>query len=289
MKILVFGGTGFIGKQLIKEFKDDELIFVSRSRRSGNHRYILGNPQEHVAPEWFNGVDYVINLVGENIFGSRWSPSFKKKLWDSRIESTRNIVNAMKECGSPPKGLWNASAIGFYGSDGVVDDDSSAGTDFLSELCVAWEKEALKAPVRVTCGRIGLVLGKNGGLLERLIPLFRLGLGGPVGTGKQGFSWIHLDDIVRSMRFFMETPSFEGPYILCGPKPVSMNDFAKQLGRVLHRPAFFRAPKFGLKIVLGESAEVVTGGVYAKPEKLLKAGFRFQFEALNDALRDVCS
>jgi uncharacterized protein (TIGR01777 family) len=227
----------------------------------------------------------VINLAGQNIF-SRWNESYKKLIFESRIRSTENVVSALKEGAL----LINVSAIGYYGDKGdtFVTEDSSSGEDFLAKVCIEWEKAALKAKERggrVIITRFGIVLGK-GGMLSKILPIFKWGLGGTLGNGRQWFSWIHIKDLVSAILFLIKNEK-EGIYNLVSPKPVTNKEFTKALGRLLKRPTLLPVPVFALRLLFGELADAITYSVKAYPKNLLEAGFKFEFEEIEKALRDI--
>ncbi|MEO1173031.1 MAG: TIGR01777 family oxidoreductase [Myxococcota bacterium] len=232
--------------------------------------------------------DAVINLAGETIV-SRWSESRKEKLRSSRIELTRSLVETMSQCEKPPKTFLSASAIGVYGNtlDGRFDEDSDAATDFLAQLCVDWEREALAARsigARVALYRIGIVLGDGGGALGQMLPVFRLGAGGRLGSGRQWMSWIHLDDLVEMLVQGVADVRFEGPINAVAPEPVTNRDFTAALGRTLNRPAFLPVPAFALRVLFGEGSKALLASQHVTPKRLAALGFEFQHPTLDAAL-----
>jgi len=236
-----------------------------------------------------------VNLIGENI-SQRWTEKVKERLRNSRINSTRKIVKAFSTVDSKGKVFISASAVGIYGNRGdeLLNENSIPGGDFLANLCVDWEKEAKKAQefgVRVVILRIGIVLGKGGGFLARLEPLFKLGLGGKISDGKAWMSWIHIEDLARAIEFAIENENISGVYNAVAPEPVTNEVFTKTFARVLKRPAFLPVPKFGLKILFGsELTEVaLTASQRVKPERLMESGFRFEYEDVESALRSLYS
>jgi uncharacterized protein (TIGR01777 family) len=240
--------------------------------------------------------DAVIHLAGENVFGKRWSDPFKKVLRDSRVLGTQNVVEALsrqpRNADGSPKVLLNASAIGYYGphQDEELTEDSPAGNDFLARLCVEWEEAARRAEgygIRVAMVRVGVVLGKEAGALSKLLTPFRLGVGGPVGNGKQWMSWIHQDDLAGLFVFALENAAATGPINGTAPHPVTNRDFSRALGRALHRPAFLPMPVFMLRLMLGEVAGVIATGQRVLPKRALGLGYPFRFPTLDEALKDL--
>jgi len=250
------------------------------------------NPLQELPPlQAFEGCDAVINLAGESIAG-RWTAPKKQLIRDSRVLGTKNLVNALAQLGSRPKVLISASAIGYYGDRGeeTLTEDAAPGSDFLAQVCRDWENEALKAEslgMRVVRLRIGLVLGRGGGTLQALLPLFRVGLGGPLGSGRQWWSWIHRDDLCRLIVQILANENVSGPINATAPQPVRQKEFAQVLGRVLRRPAFLPTPAFALKIALGEFADGILASQRALPRRAQEMGYRFQFEELEGALREI--
>jgi uncharacterized protein (TIGR01777 family) len=234
--------------------------------------------------------DWIINLAGASIF-NRWTAAVKKAVYDSRILTTRNLLKALA-AGDRRQLLCSASAIGFYGPRGeeTLTEASGPGQDFLGRLAQDWEAEALKAQdlgVRVVLTRFGIVLGKDGGALAQMVPMFRRFMGGPVGSGEQWFSWMHQADQARAFLFVQEHPELSGPVNFTSPNPVRNRELAKALGRVLSRPSFMLAPAFMVRLILGEFADVVLEGQKVLPKKLLDAGFTFNFPTIDRALADL--
>ena len=276
MKVAVAGSSGLIGTELTKilRARGDEVVALAR----------FGT-----APWSVDGADAVVNLAGANLSSQRWSPAFKKEILESRVGPTRALVEAIGRASKKPRVLVNASAVGFYGGRGdeVLDENATAGSDFLSSVVKAWEAEAARAPVRSVQARTGIVLSKKGGALAPMVPPFKAFVGGPIGSGKQWFPWIHIADEVAAIAWCIDRESLEGPVNLVAPGIVTMKDFAKALGRALHRPSAFPVPGGALKLLLGEFAEVILEGQRAGPQKLLASGFQFRFRDLDAALRDL--
>jgi uncharacterized protein (TIGR01777 family) len=297
MNILITGGTGFIGEELrmmlLKE--GHHLSIVTRhpkkheSETAKNQRFISWD--DDLAGE-MNTVDAVLNLAGESLFGQRWTDEVKKRILDSRIQSTQKLVDAMRKAERKPAVFVSASASGIYGDcgDAILTEEQKAADDFLAEVCQAWEAESQKAAefgVRVVNPRIGIVLEKGGGALEKMIPPFKFFIGGPIGSGNQFMSWIHRSDLCKALVFPFENEALTGAYNVCSPNPATMDEFAKTLGTTMNRPALFKVPKFVLDIILGEAAKPITDSIRMQPKKLQVTGFDFRFENLAEALADI--
>jgi uncharacterized protein (TIGR01777 family) len=299
MKILITGGTGFIGSRLASRLAGGgrDVVILSRSRREPSETapqisYLEGDPTR--SGHWQEAVrtcDAAVNLAGTSIF-SPWTRSNKRRILESRVAATRNLVEAIGVEGPKPAVLISASAIGYYGfrGDEDVDESGLAGQDFLAGVTAAWEAEAARAEaklVRVVRCRFGIVLGGRGGALGQMLPLYRLGLGGPLGSGRQWFSWIHVDDLVDALIFALDRPALAGAVNMDAPAPVRNRDLAKALGRALRRPAFLRMPGFALRIALGEFSLALLRGQKVIPAKLLAAGFAFRYPEIGAALADI--
>jgi len=234
-------------------------------------------------------VDIVINLAGRNIF-KRWTRSYKNQIYESRILTTKNLVNALPE--NKKIVFFSASAAGYYGNraDEILTEDTAFGKEFLATVCVDWEKEAFKAKekgIRVIAMRLGVVLGKDGGALEKMIPAFRFFVGGPLGDGKHWFPWIHMDDLLSAILFLCEKPEIDGPVNFCSPGSIRYKDFSGALGNALKRPSFFKTPAFIIKMIMGELGEILLDSQRSVPEKLSASGFRFQFPDIESALSSI--
>ena len=299
MKILITGGTGFVGTQLTSRLIRDghEVTILSRSaKRSGDiprgMSYLQGDPtQKGPWQEAIKNHDAVINLAGASIF-SKWTEEHKKAIRESRVSTTQNIVQGISS--PPPKQftLFSTSAVGYYGfrGDEELTEESPHGDDFLARIAIEWEGEALKARdkgARVVLTRFGIVLGEKGGALGQMIPLFKKYIGGPIGSGKQWFSWVHIKDLAEAFAFLMKHPEISGPVNFCAPNPVRNKDLAKALGKVLHRPSFMPAPGFMIKLVLGEFGSVILEGQRVIPKRLLNSGFAFQYPEIDKALQSI--
>ena len=298
MKILVTGGTGFIGSALTRSLVEQGYDVSVLSRNSGSVLKhcgpgvnALGSFQQIKAEDSF---DIVVNLAGTPIFGARWTESRKKIIRDSRIGLTEELVACIGRMAVKPKLLISGSAIGYYGEQGdvVLTKQSAPVTDFSQALCTDWEAAAKNAEqygVRVCLVRTGLVIGQGGGLLQRMSMPFRLGLGGRLGSGKQWMSWIHLEDWVRIAQAMITDSSLQGAYNATAPTPVTNQEFTEKLAHSLKRPSMFPVPERLLKILLGEMSQLVLGSQRVMPERLLAQGFTFQFNSLPDALAQALS
>lgn len=297
---MVSGGTGFVGSALIKELQNrgDSVIVLTRpgseSRVPQGAEAVVWTP-EKIGP-WakaISGVDAVIHLAGEPVMGALWSDEQKKRIRDSRVLSTRNLVQAMKDAAQKPNVFVCASAVGFYGdrpAGEILDETSAPGTGFLADVVTAWEQSAEPAAelgIRTASIRIGIVLGEKGGALEKMILPFRFFVGGPLGTGQQPVPWIHLRDMVKILMFALDDERVRGPINATAPKPVLMRELSAALGRVMGRPSWLPAPSFALKIAMGEAATAVLTGQWVVPAALEKLGFSFEFRDVEPALRDL--
>jgi uncharacterized protein len=299
MKILITGGTGFVGTRLTARLvrEGHRVTVLSRSGKgpekaaAGIH-YLHGDPTR--SGPWQDALaeqDAVINLAGASIF-SKWTDEHKRAIRESRVSTTRNIVERIPVPLEKKFLLFSTSAVGYYGFSGdeVLSEDAPPGDDFLARIAVEWEREAFKAEEkgsRVVITRFGIVLGEKGGALSQMIPLFRKYIGGPIGSGRQWFSWIHIEDLAEAFVFLLNRPEISGPVNLCSPDPVRNRNLAEALGRALHRPSFLPAPAFMVKLVLGEFGSVILEGQRVIPRKLLDARFVFKYPDIDQALQDI--
>ena len=286
MKVLLTGATGFVGGHLARGLERGGHTVLPVSRKAGvGHDWSDESLARGVA-----AADAVIHLAGENLFGKRWSPEQKQRLWSSRYDTTKKLAALV--AARRPACFLSASAVGYYGaSDGAtLQEGSPRGSGFLAELCADWEaatEAASEAGVRTAIVRIGVVLGEGGGALAKMLPPFRLGLGGPLGSGRQWVSWIHVDDLVALFVRLLADPKAAGIYNGTAPNPVTMSELARALGKALHRPAIFPVPAPVLRLALGEVADVLLTGQRVIPRRALEAGLRFEHADVEGALRDV--
>lgn len=299
MKIVLAGGTGFIGRKLLPALlaeKHQVALLTRNAKKAGLANTLLrvvywDNAKEDWKKE-IDGADAVINLAGEPIADKRWTSAQKEVLAKSRLESTRAIVSAMASASKKPQVFINASAVGYYGSvpEGDVDENHPAGNDFLADLCKKWEHEANNAQalgVRTVLLRTGIVLEKDGGALKKMMFPFKIFAGGPLGSGNQWFPWIHRDDVVGAILFALKNSTLQGPVNLAAPDPVTMKDFCKALGRALGRPSWAPVPAFVLQIALGEMSAMLLTGQKAVPSALKKSGYSFLHPRLDEALQSI--
>ncbi len=305
MRVFVTGATGLIGTRLVRQLQGRGDQPVILTRRAAHARQVFGASVEVVegdplrAGPWMNAIvdcDAVIHLAGENIFARRWSTRFKQLLIDSRIASTRNVVDALLRkpvtATGQPKDLVNASAIGIYGprGDEEITEHSAPGDDFLARLCVDWEKEARRvetAGMRSVQVRVGVVLDRQGGALAKMLFPFWLFMGGTIGSGKQWMAWIHHEDMVGLFLLALDRADCRGPLNGTAPHPVINTEFMKVLGKAIHRPSFVWTPAFALRLGLGEVAGLVTTGQRVLPKKALELGYRFKYPTLDTALAQL--
>lgn len=287
--VCVMGASGLLGRSLCVSLEKSG-VTVHRYSRSSRPGFVSWDPNSgKIDLEPLEGADVVVNLAGEDIAGARWNAERKRALRESRIASTQLLVQALGMLKRPPSVLINASAVGYYGHRGqdAVSEISPAGTGFLAELCQAWEATALQATaygVRVVLPRFGVVLSKDGGALARMLPAFKLGVAGKLGSGRQFMSWISLPDAVSVLRFLMSASDIQGPVNAVAPEPITNEEFTETLGRVVRRPTLLTVPNFALKAALGELSQALLEGANVRPRVLEQAGFRFDFPRLEDAL-----
>lgn len=281
MIIAISGAGGFIGKNL-------KMFFLAKGYEVRNIPRISYVTSVEELTRLLTGVDAVINLAGAPIIG-RWTKAYKQNLYDSRIVTTSKIVEAINAMEIKPGLLISASAVGIYAQEGLnTETNFRLANDYLGEICKAWETEAGKAipGTKVAIARFGIVLGKQGGALAKMLPLFKLGLGGKIASGKQGFSWIHITDVVNAVMFIIEN-KLSGVFNFTAPGVTDNVSYTRVLSKVLKKPAFFAVPLFALKIIFGEGSIAVAGGQFAPPRHLLDAGYNFRFPDLESALKDI--
>ena len=300
-KVIVTGATGLIGKKLIQALLDrnDEVVIFSRDIKKAksifpNVKQIIEWDYHHPEKRKSNleNSDAVVHLAGLNLFAKRWNDEFKKSIIESRQVSTKNLVEAIKLCNKKPEVFISASGIGYYGDcrDNLLTEEFPNGNDFLAEVCKIWESESAKldtANVRSVQIRTGLVLTPEDGALKQMLLPFKLFIGGHLGNGKQWASWLHIDDIIGIYLHAIDNQNLSGAVNAASPNPVRMKEFANNLGKVLNRPSFFPLPKFVLRLAVGEAAEVVTASQRINSKKLIDSSYKFKFENLEDALRDL--
>jgi uncharacterized protein len=297
MKIVIAGGTGFLGRPLADALAAEGHEIVTLTRGGGaasgqaQQRAATWNP-DGTTGAWaaeIDGAGAVVNLAGESIAGKRWTAAQKRRILESRVHATRSLVNAILAAGTPPSVFVSGSAVGYYGprGDEKIPEATPPGSDFLADVCVQWEAEAqrAKAATRLVLMRTGLVLARDGGALPQMLPPFQFGAGGPVGSGRQYWPWIHRADWVALVQWAVRTTSVAGPTNGTAPNPVTNAEFARALGRAMHRPAFMPAPAFALKLLLGEMAEsLLLSGQRAVPERPEQLGFTFRYRTVDEAL-----
>ncbi len=300
MRIIIPGGSGLIGRELTATlaYAEHEVIVLSRTPER-----VQDLPLKARAVEWdgcttegwgqlVDGADAIVHLAGANISARRWSPERKKNLRDSRLDTGKAIVEAVRAAGQKPRVLVQASAVGYYGPRGneEVTETTPVGTDFLAKLAKDWE--ASTAPVeelgvRRAIARTGVVLSPDGGALPQMMAPFRLFVGGPIGNGLQWFPWIHFTDEVNALKFMIENESASGAYNLCAPTPVTNAEFSRLLGRRMHRPSWLAVPGFVLRLLYGEMADVLLKGQKQVPRRLQRSSFRFIYSTADAALKDI--
>ncbi len=296
LKALITGGTGLLGGELLVNLQDP--VVLSRdparvSRKGGVGRAVRWDPEAEPAPaEALQGVDVVFNLAGEPVAEGRWTDEKKRRIRDSRVIGTRNLVAGLRALDRKPKVLVSASAVGWYGDRGdeELDETSPSGRGFLAEVCSEWEREALTAEtlgIRVVCVRVGFVLARGGGALARMLTPFKMGAGGRLGSGKQWMSWIHIDDIVGVLLHAGRTAAVRGPLNAVSPHPVTNAEFTTALGHAVHRPAFLAVPKTALRIAFGEMSEVLLASQRVLPRVVDRTGYTFKHTDLSGALAAV--
>ena len=304
MKIAISGATGFVGSRLVERLHTEGHRILVLTRNPTFAQKVFPSPAfpnleiiaytPSVSGTWQDsiaGCDSVVNLAGEPIAEGRWTPERKQEILNTRKLGTQKIVEAIAKANPHPTVLVNTSAIGYYGTSETAsfDEDSASGNDFLSQVCREWEAAATKVKdtnVRLVILRFGIVLG-NGGALGKMITPFKLFAGGPIGSGQQWFSWIHLDDIVSLIIQALTKPTMEGVYNATAPQPVRMNDLSTTMGNVMNRPSWLPVPGFAIEAILGDGAKVVLEGQKVLPKRTLESGFEYQYPNLQSALTQI--
>jgi uncharacterized protein (TIGR01777 family) len=294
-KIVISGGTGYIGRALVEHLlaRGDDVVVLTRGQSAdGKPRHVSWDPYE--LGEWasaLDGVDAVVHLAGERAVGVRFTEANKRRIRDSRIVTTQNVVHAIERAATRPRVLVSISGIGYYGDHPAserIDETCGPGEDFLARLCVDWEGASERAHdfgVRVVNPRMGIAFGPGGGALQTMALPFKLFVGGKIGTGKQGISWIHLDDAVRALALCIDDDTMPAKVNVCSPNPASNAEVSAAIAKSLHRPSWLPAPSFGLKALFGEGAEPILTGQYAVPKALL-GKLSFSKPVLSDAVQD---
>jgi uncharacterized protein (TIGR01777 family) len=296
MKILVSGSHGLVGKALVANLikdGDEVLCLVRRERQFGSPEVDWDPERGIIDAAHLEGLDAVVHLAGESIAEGRWTEEKKRRIRSSRVEGTELLSHTLANLTHPPKSFLCASAIGYYGNRGseLLTEASAPGKEFLSEVCVEWERAtqtAVEKGIRVVNLRFGVILSNKGGALARMITPFRMGVGGHVGSGQQWMSWITLDDVVGAIRFALTNNSLKGPVNVVAPNPVTNADFTSELGKALSRPTLFPMPAFGVRLAFGEMGEaLLLSSQRVIPECLSNAGFKFAHPKLEDALHSA--
>lgn len=296
MKVLVVGSSGMIGTSLIEDFRERgvEVIRLLRCGTLNIGNNICWDPiSGKIEKKYLENLDAVINLAGDNVASGRWTPKKKKKIWDSRVIGTQNLCKALSELNFPPKVLINASAIGYYknSGDSPIDENGIFGNSFLSSVCQDWElatKTAEEKGIRVVKLRIGTVLSLEGGALKKMLPIFKSGFGGKIGSGSQYISWIVLEDLISIIKYCMENTLARGPINAVAPNPVTNLTFTKTLGNIINRPTFMPLPAFIVRVIFGEMGEeLLLQGPKVVPKKLEELGFSFKYCSIEQALNAI--
>lgn len=296
MQLLITGGTGLIGRYLIARLLTLSHQVTVLTRDPQRARRVLGDRVEYWSTlqnqTTLDGIDGVINLAGEPIADKRWTPAQKQRLSQSRWQITEQLATLIKASATPPSVFISGSAVGYYGNQGeaLVTEEETPVSEFTHHLCERWEALALSAEsdsTRVCLLRTGIVLAPDGGALAKMLPPFRLGLGGAIGSGRQYMAWIHIDDMVNAILYLLDHPILRGPFNMVSPYPVHNEQFSAMLAKVLNRPCFMRVPGFALRLLMGEAATLLLGGQRAIPHRLEAAGFGFRYYELEEALKDA--
>ena len=299
-KILIAGGTGFIGSLLTKKLIENnyKVTILSRGKSAINNNFpkdveiLSWNEFDETSfPQFLENFYGIINLAGASIAEKKWTKEYKEIIIKSRVVTTTKLAKAINSSTQPPQVFINASAVGYYGNSGEneVTEESNSGNDFLSEVCKLWESSALiaKNSTRVVLGRIGVVLDKNEGALKKMIEPYKFFAGGPLGSGKQWIPWIHYTDLINLFIFSLEDENISGAINYVSPEPVRMNEFASALGKVMKKPSLMRVPEFSLKLLMGEASAIVLNSCRALPQKAIKNSFDFKYKKIQEALMSL--
>jgi uncharacterized protein (TIGR01777 family) len=302
-RVVVSGGTGYVGRALVRRLveRGAEIVVLSRSGSVPSAFAELASVRveawdglaDGVWSQAVDGAAAVVHLAGEQAVGKRYTERVKRGIFDSRVKGAEALVRAIEQAKSRPRVFVSASGVGYYGArdgDAPLTEDTPPGTDFLASVCVAWEAAARAAEpfgVRVVVARLGVVLGRGGGPLATMALPFKLLVGGPLGSGRQVFSWVHLDDAVAAFERCLDDASLSGPVNVAAPNAVTQKELARELGRALHRPSFMPAPSFALRALFGEGAQPILTGQRPIPDKLERAGFRFRYPTIEAALAEA--
>jgi uncharacterized protein (TIGR01777 family) len=295
MKILISGSHGLVGTALMKSLEPEghEVFRLVRYAPSSDAEIEWSPDRYSIALARIEGFDAVVNLAGESIAEGRWTEDKKQRIRESRVKGTKLLGDALANLTNPPKTFICASAIGYYGNRGdeILTETSAPGDDFLAKVCVEWEKATALAKekgIRVLNTRFGVILDAHGGALAKMLPPFRAGLGGKIGSGKQWMSWIELDDVVGALKFALTNEALSGPVNFVAPNPVTNAEFTNTLGKVLSRPTLIPIPAFGVRLLFGEMGEaLLLAGQRVAPKRLMTEGYQFQYPQLEEALRHV--
>jgi uncharacterized protein (TIGR01777 family) len=300
-RIVMTGATGLIGSRVVRELqrRGDHVTVLTRNPKRASEtlpdgvealRWLSEEDDDWAAA--IDGADAIMHLAGESIAEERWTEEYKQRIYDSRIDTAAQLIAAIEAASSRPSVLISASAVGYYGDTGdtEVDENTGPGKDFLAALCIDWEKSVEKArdlDVRVVTTRFGLVLARNGGVLDKLLTPFKMFAGGPVGNGEQWFPWVHVDDVVGLLLHALDNAEVSGPLNAVAPGILRNRAFAEALGEAINRPARFSVPAFVIKLAMGELGETLLGGQRARPTRSLESGYEFKYPEIGPALEDL--
>jgi len=293
MNVLITGGRGFVGSALSRELREaGHDVVITTRQESDSPDELTWSPPSLIAPKKISTFNAIVNLAGDSIYSDRWTKDKKERIRSSRINTTHYLIESIKNADVKPKVFINASAVGYYGPHGdeEVTEDASPGNDFLASVCKAWEEEARKAEgagVRTVITRFGVVLGTDGGALQKMITPFKAFVGGYIGSGKQWMSWVHIDDITGFINYAIEHDEISGVFNVTAPNPLTNKDFSSKLGSALGRPSMFPVPGFALRATLGEFSEVLLTGQRVIPERVLTSGYKFKYPLLEEALKST--